>query len=87
MFIFPYPKPTRCYGDTVIRRQDNIPYEKVGWLYYLFVELSNCRIKHSIVLFLRFCIFFLKIFLCFQIISYFCRCVTKDVNMDYETFI
>ena len=22
MVIFPYPKPTKCYGDTVIRRQD-----------------------------------------------------------------
>ena len=20
MIIFPYPKPTKCYGDTVIRR-------------------------------------------------------------------
>ena len=22
MVIFPYPKPTKCYGDTVIRRAE-----------------------------------------------------------------
>lgn len=22
MIIFPYPKPTKCYGDTVIRRAE-----------------------------------------------------------------
>ena len=23
MVIFPYPKPTKCYGDTVIRRAED----------------------------------------------------------------
>ena len=24
MIIFPYPKPTKCYGDTVIRRAEKV---------------------------------------------------------------
>ena len=24
MVIFPYPKPTKCYGDTVIRRAEKV---------------------------------------------------------------
>ena len=27
MIIFPYPKPTKCYGDTVIRRYGDIKLE------------------------------------------------------------
>ena len=35
MVIFPYPKPTKCYGDTVIRRAN--------------AKLSACRnIAHYI---------------------------------------
>ncbi len=32
MIIFPYPKPTKCYGDTVIRRQDR---ERMNFVYTL----------------------------------------------------
>ena len=41
MVISPYPKPTKCYGDTVIRRAvkvDSIT-EKVDFSrYYLFIS-------------------------------------------------
>ena len=30
MIIFPYPKPTKCYGDTVIRHAENIVTFSLG---------------------------------------------------------
>ena len=41
MTIFPYPKPTKCYGDTVIRRAEKVDSitEKVDFSrYYLVIS-------------------------------------------------
>ena len=41
MIIFPYPKPTKCYGDTVIRRAEKVDSitEKVDFSrYYLVIS-------------------------------------------------
>ena len=51
MIIFPYPKPTKCYGDTVIRRAEKVDSitEKVDfcpfstqWVESERSEFTNC---------------------------------------------
>ena len=44
MVIFPYPKPTKCYGDTVIRRAEKVDSitEKVDFLHNF--ARSECKI-------------------------------------------
>ena len=43
MIIFPYPKPTKCYGDTVIRRAgkvdcitEKVDFHAIIWLFLRF---------------------------------------------------